>query len=49
MKRCKEYNPGQNYLISFNPKIAFPMGSFEYFIVDVIEKTVKEDEFYPKK
>jgi len=48
MKRFKEYNPDQNYLISFNPKEAFPPGSFEYFIIDILEKIVDESVFYPE-
>ena len=49
MKRFKEYNPDQNYFISFNAREAFPVGSFEYFIVEMVGKTVVEEEFYFEK
>ncbi len=49
MKRFKEYNPQQTYLISLNPEETFPSGSFENFIVSIMEKIVDEDEFYPEK
>ncbi len=46
MKRFKEYNPEQTYLISLNPEETVPPNSFEHFIVNMMEKVVKEDEFY---
>ncbi len=49
MKRFKEYNPQQTYLISLNPEETFPSCSFENFIVSIMEKIVDEDEFYPEK
>jgi hypothetical protein len=49
MRRLKEYNPDQHYLISFDPQKAFPVGSYEYFIVDLVKKIVDEKKFYPEK
>lgn len=49
MKRLKEYDVDQNYLISFDSQKFFPKGSYEYFIADVLKTIVKEDEFYPEE
>ena len=49
MKRFKEYNPEQNYLIAFNSQEAFPPGSFEYFIIEILDQIVDENLFYPEK
>ncbi len=49
MKRFKEYNPDQNYLISLNPRETFPSGCFENFIISILDQIVNEEDFYPKK
>jgi hypothetical protein len=49
MRRLKEYNPDQHYLFSFDPQKAFPVGSYEYFIVDLVRRIVDEKGFYPEK
>ena len=47
MERFKEYNPDQSYFINLDPKIYFPLGSYERFIVDMLEN-IEISNFYPQ-
>jgi hypothetical protein len=38
MERYKKYEPDQTQLLLVNPEVLFPRGSFERFLIDIINQ-----------